>query len=109
MNKKLGILLLVNIPFCACLYLLFCYIAVRSGYAASHGYGLIVWQLFLFFFILNLVISLTILKLIKLLSTKPEAIATKEGRDNPGREAPDYFVFMLISAGVMPYFCLKEV
>lgn len=78
MNKKLGILLLVNIPFCVCLYLLFCYIAVLSGYAASYGYGLIIWQLILFFFLLNLVISLIILKQIKLLLTKAILLITIE-------------------------------
>jgi len=78
MNKKLAILLLANIPFCICLYLLFCYITVLSGYAATYGYGLIIWQLLLFFFILNLAISLIILKQIKLLSTKPILLITIE-------------------------------
>lgn len=91
MNKKLGILLLVNIPLCTCLYLLFCYIAVRSGYVASHGYGLIVWQIFLFFFILNLVFNLIILFLIKLLNTKPILLITTE--------TFIFYVFLLIWLG----------
>ena len=68
MNKKQIIFLLANIPFCIGLYFLFLFLTVQFGYAEKYGYGLNIWHLLLFYFLLNLIIEIIVIWLLKLLS-----------------------------------------